>query len=94
MKSATTHVLACHARIQMEGTGGPDPHPPKKKIQKIGFLSNTCLDALKITKLSSQNSMVGHHWHASQPPFKCRLAGGPMMARLYLHLDPSSPHNL
>ena len=42
----------------------------------IGFLSNTVPNPLKITKVPSQHSMLGHHWHAS-------FAGGLMMALLY-----------
>ena len=34
---------------------------PAEKSQNIGFLSNTGLDPLKITKLPSQHSMLGHH---------------------------------
>ena len=40
------------------GTGGPDPSPGKST--KTGFLSNTGLDFLKITKLPIQHSMLGH----------------------------------
>ena len=51
-----------------EGTGGPDPPPPgKHKI--IGLLSNSGPDPLKIAKLLSQHSMLGHHQHASEKPF-------------------------
>ena len=64
------------------GTGGPDPPPPPEKSQKYRVFSNTGLDPLKITKLSSQHSMFGHHRHANKTPFKWRLAGGPMMAGL------------
>ena len=56
--------------------------PPLKNHKNIGFLSNTGLDPLKITKLPSQHSMLGHHRHASETPFKWRLAGGSMIARL------------
>ena len=66
--------------------------PPLKKSQNIGFLINTGPDPLKITKPSSQHSMLGHHRHASETPFKWRFAGGPMMARLLWYLDPPSPH--
>ena len=38
------------------GTGGPDP-PSREKYKNIGFLSNTGLDPLKITKLPIQHSM-------------------------------------
>ena len=69
-----------HVRIQ-RGTGGPDP-PPLKNHKNIGFLSNFGPDPLQITKLLSQHSMLGHHQHASETPFKWRFAGGPMMARL------------
>ena len=48
-----------HARIQ-RGTEGLDPLNNHKKI---GFLSNTGPDPLKITKLQSQHSMLGHHQH-------------------------------
>ena len=45
-----------------EETWGPDPPPPPDKSKNIGFLSNTGLNPLKITKLSSQHFMLGHHW--------------------------------
>ena len=77
-----------HVRIQ-RGAGGPDPPKDHKNIR---FLSNTGLDPLKITKLPSQHSMLDHHQHTSETPFKWRFAGGLMMARLYWYLDPPSPH--
>ena len=47
-----------------EGTGDPDPPPTPGKTQKIiGFLSNSGPDPLKITKLPSQHSMLGHQQH-------------------------------
>ena len=45
------------------GAGGPDPPPVNHK--NIGFLSNSGPDPLKITKLPSQHSMLGHHQHAA-----------------------------
>ena len=39
------------------------------------FLSNTGPDPLNITNLPSQHSMLGHHRHASDMPFKWRFAG-------------------
>ena len=66
-------------RIQ-RGAGGPDPPPPEKS-HNIGFPSNIDPDSLEITKLPSQHSMVGHYRHASEPPFKWRFAGGPLMAQ-------------
>ena len=62
------------------GTGGP--YSPLKNHKNIGFLSNTGPDPLKITKLLSQHSMLGHHRPASETPFKWRFAGGSLMARL------------
>ena len=60
------------------GTGGPE-----KSKKNIGFHSSTAgPDPLKITKLQSQHSMLGHLWHASETPFKWRFAVVPMMARL------------
>ena len=61
------------------GTGGP--YTPLKKKQNIGFHCNTGSDPLKITRLPSQNSMLGHHRHASETPLKWRFAGGLMMVR-------------
>ena len=52
-----------------------------------GFLGNTGPDRLKITKLPSQNSMLGHHRHASETSFKFRWP-----AQWYLDLP--SPHKL
>ena len=71
--------MAVNARTDPEGgTGGPDP--PEKS--HIGCPSNIGQDPLKITKLSSQHSMSGHHPHARETPFKWRFAGGWMMDRL------------
>ena len=66
------------------GGGGREsgPQSPLNNHKHIGFLSNTGPDLLKITKLPSQYSMLGPHWHASETPFKWRFAGGPMNARL------------
>ena len=83
--------LAKHVRIQGVD-GGSGPH--LKNHINIGVLSNTGLDPLKITKLPSQHSMLGHHRHASETPFKWRFAGGPIMARLNWYLDPPSPYQL
>ena len=77
-----------HVQIQ-RGTGAP-----QKNHKNIGFLSNTGLDPLKITKLPNQHSMLGHHRHASETSIKWRFAGGSMMARLKWYLDPPSPHQL
>ena len=46
----------------------------------IGFLSNTGPDLMKMSKLPSQHSMLGHHRPASETPFRWRFAGGPMKA--------------
>ena len=55
---------------------GSGPPPPLKNHKDIGFPSNIDLDPLKITKLPSQHSMLGHHWHASETPFNgVSLAG-------------------
>ena len=69
----------------LEGRTGVDP------LKNLGFLSNTGTDPLKSTKLASQHSMLGHHRHASETPFKWRFTGGPMMARLQWYFDPPSP---
>ena len=53
-----------------EGDRGSLPPPPPWKIIKIGFPSNIGPDPLKITKLPSQNSMLGHRRHVGKTPFK------------------------
>ena len=60
------------------GTGGPDTPWKITKIQ--GFLAILMQDLLKITKLPSHHSNVGHYRHASKMPFQWRFAGGLMMA--------------
>ena len=87
------HLNIVHVRIQRGGQGVQTP-PPLKSHKNIGFLSNTGPDPLKITKLPSQHSMLGHHRHTSETPFRWRFTGGPIMARLYWYLDPLSPHQL
>ena len=67
------------SRVGDSGSG-PPAAPPTKKYKNIGFLSNTGQDPLKITKLQSQRSMLGHHRHSSETPFKWRFAGVPMLA--------------
>ena len=48
--------------------GGQGSGPPLKNHKHIGFLSNAGPDLLKITKLPSQHSMLGHHQHSSDGP--------------------------
>ena len=60
--------------------GGRGSISPLKNHKNIGFPSNIDPDLLKITKLPSQHSMVGHYRHASETPLKWCFAGGPMMA--------------
>ena len=76
-----------HVRIQRE-IGGPDP---LKNHKFIGFPSNTGQDPLKITKLPSQHSMVGHYWPASETPFQLRLLASRKIARFWWSLEPCSP---
>ena len=59
-----------------EGEDRGSGPPPLKNHKNIGFR-----DPWKITKLPSQRSMLGHHWHASETPFKWRFARWPMMVR-------------
>ena len=66
------------------GTGAQTPPPPLKSHKNIGFPRNTVPDRLKITKLPSQNSMLGHHWHASKTPFKWHFTGVLMMAQHWM----------
>ena len=82
-------ILNDHVRIQR---GEQGVWAPLKNKKNIGFLSNTGLDQLKITKLLSQHSMLGHHRHANETPFIWRFAGGLTMARFsgIWNLDPHS----
>ena len=68
-----------------EGDGGPDtpPPPPLKNHKNIGFPTKCDPDPLKITKLSSQHSMVSNYRRASETPFQWRFASGLIMAHLY-----------
>ena len=65
-----------------------------KNHKNIGFLSNTGPDPLKIKKLPSQHSMLGHHPPVpiGKKPFKWRFAGGPMTVCFMCNLDSLSPH--
>ena len=46
------------------GGGQEGVWTPLKNHKNIVFLSNTDPDPLKITKLPTQLSMIGHDWHA------------------------------
>ena len=78
----------------MRGSRGGDRGsgiPPSLKNHKnIGFPSNIDPDPLKLTKLPSQHSMVGHYRHTSETPCQWRFAGRPMMAHFQWHFDPLS----
>ena len=72
--------FVAHTRIQRGGGGGRGsrpPPPPLKNHKNIGLLSNTGPDLLKIKKLPSQRSMLGHHWPVpvSETPFEWRFVG-------------------
>ena len=93
----TYHIYAkaCfkHARIQRGGgTGGLVWL--LKNHKNIGFISNNGSAFPENTKLSSQHSMLGHHWPVTETPFKWRFAGGPMTACLLWLLGPPSPRQL
>ena len=60
------------------GGGGQGVRTPSLKITKIGFLSNTGPDPLKITKLPSRIPC----WATISTPAKQSFAGGPMLVRL------------
>ena len=64
-------------RIQRGGNRGSGP---PRKSQNIGFF-NTGPHPLKIVKLPSQLSILGHNRHASKSSFKWGFAGGPKTAR-------------
>ena len=53
---------------------------PLKNHKAKVFLSNSGPNPIKITKLSSQQSMLAHHQRASEMPYKWRFTGGLMMA--------------
>ena len=80
-------MYSCYMHRSRGSDRGTRPHPPPppppppllKNPQNIGFLSNTGRDPLEITKLPSQHSMLGHHLHASETPFKWPFPGGQMM---------------
>ena len=71
----------------MCGSGGPPPPPPEKSQKYRFFEQYWSGSPEKSKKLPSQHSMLGHHWHASETPFKWRFAGGPMMTLFYWYLD-------
>ena len=80
-------------RSRGRGDRGSSP-PPLKDHKAIGFLIRTVPNPMKITKLSSQNSMFGHHGPACETPLKWHFTGGRMMARFKWYLDPLSAHQL
>ena len=70
--------LTCLAFITEISKGGGGGGVPEKS-QNIGFLSNSSSDPLKITKLPSQHSMLGHHRTACETP----LNGGSLAGRCW-----------
>ena len=70
---AATFVIFC-----MPGSrgGAVGDRAPLKKYKNIGFLSNTGPDLVKITKLQSQYSILGHYRPVSEMPFKSASLAG------------------
>ena len=58
---APHRMAQIHARIQTGLGVGRGSGPCLENHIAIGFLSNTGPDPLKITKVTSQHSMLGHH---------------------------------
>ena len=74
--------LCIRARIQMRNWGWSGFHPPppphRGKSQSCMFPQEYWYGPpWKITKLPSQNSVMGHHRLASEAPFKWCFTGGP-----------------
>ena len=67
-----------HVQIQRGGGAGRGSGPLLEITNIQGFFSNTGPDpgALKIVKLPSQLSILGHNRHASETSIKWRFAGG------------------
>ena len=57
-------------------SGTPPPPPPAKNHKNKGFSSNTGPDPLKMERLPSQHSMLGHNRHASETPFNSASLAG------------------
>ena len=79
-----------HERIQR---WGQRVRTPVKNYNNIVNLAILVRIPLKITKLPSQHSILGHRQHASKMPLKWRFAGGPMKAPFQWYLGTPSPHN-
>ena len=62
----------CHAPCA-DPDRGQGIRIPLKNHKNIGSLSHTSLDPLKNHKLCSQHSMLGHHRHTRETPFKWHL---------------------
>ena len=67
--------------------------PPPLKYRKNIILAILVPNPWKITKLPSQHLMFGIHRPASETLFKCRFAGGPIVAHFWILYSPSSEKN-
>ena len=52
------------------GIGGPDPLPPLKIYNNMGFLSNTGSESPENQKATKPAALFGNHWPASETSFK------------------------
>ena len=80
LQSSSVDGVMLHSCADTEGGGGGGGRvrTPLENHKNIGLLSSTGPDPLKIRKLPSQLSMLGHHRYASETPFKWRFAGVPI----------------
>ena len=68
--------------------GGLGVRSPPENHKNIGYLKITGPDPLKITKLPSQHSMLGYHWHADDGPHKVVFGSRPSSTKNENTLDP------
>ena len=84
-----------HGRIQWWVHGVRTPLPEKLQKYRVSYQYWSGYPE-KIIRLPSQHTMLGHHQHASETPFKWYFAGGPMLAPVpYGGIrTPPPPHQL
>ena len=68
-------IIEWRACADAEGERGSGPPPSLKNDKILGFLAILVQIPWIITKLSSQRSMLSHHWHSSETPHGVSLAG-------------------
>ena len=81
LHSLTIQWVDIQVRFVLSTCADPEGGGGVPELQKYRVLKQYWSGSPEKSQLPIHHSIMGHHWPASETPFKWRFAGGPLMAR-------------